>query len=122
MQAYHEYEGRDFQLVGPAEYTYKEIVEFVTDVTMREVPMVDVPIGAARFVGKVYEQMINPYFTDDMMEQMLVDVVAKNDPNLLTFADLEITPVSLDKVAFDYLNRFRRGGHFTLVEGYHKSF
>jgi hypothetical protein len=33
--------------------------------------------------------------------------------------DLNIEPMSMDKVAFEYLHRFRQGGHFTLAEGYH---
>jgi hypothetical protein len=43
----------------------------------------------------------------------------KNNNNWLTLKDLNIEPMSMDKVAFEYLHRFRQGGHFTLAEGYH---
>jgi hypothetical protein len=46
-------------------------------------------------------------------------VLPRNDQGWLGFEDLNIEPASMDKVAFEYLHRFRKGGHFVLVEGYH---
>jgi NADH dehydrogenase (ubiquinone) 1 alpha subcomplex subunit 9 len=84
-----------------------------------EVNLVSVPVSAAKAFGKAMEYTNAPAVTEDGVEQMLEDNVARTDPNLLTFKDLDISPVSVDKVAFDYLARFRAGGHFRLVEGYH---
>ena len=36
-----------------------------------------------------------------------------------TLADLGVVPSSMDKYSFDFLHRFRPGGHFTMVQGYH---
>lgn len=106
--------------MGPDEYSYKELVEFVADVTMKyDVELIDVPVGVAKVAGKFMGELINPWLTKDLVEEMLVDVVAKKDPNLLTFSDLDVTPQSLDRLAFDWLSRFRTGGHFKLAQGYH---
>lgn len=116
---HEEFQGKTFQLAGPAEYSYKEVVEFVADVTFNKPPMVDVPLPLANFTGRLFEQTINPFLTPDMIAQMQEDVVEVPNSGMLTMRDLDIVPQSMDKVAFDYLHRFRAGGHFTKVEGYY---
>jgi hypothetical protein len=106
-------------LAGPNEYSYKEMVEFVNDVGDMEANLVSVPVSFAKAFGRANEFMNGPIVTADGVEQMLEDNVARTDPNLLTFKDLDIEPVAVDKVAFDYLARFRAGGHFRVVAGYH---
>lgn len=119
MQNYEVYQGRDFQLVGPAVYSYRELAEFVSDVTLMDPVLIDMPLPVARLASAVANQLISPVGSVDMVQQMLEDVVEKSDPNLLGLKDLGIEPTSLDQVAFDYLARFRKGGHFRLVQGYH---
>ena len=63
----------------------------------------DIPLSVANFTGSLIEQTINPFLTHDM----------------LGMKDLNVDCASMDKVAFDYLHRFRLGGHFTKVEGYY---
>ena len=46
-QAYKDFEGKTFQLAGPAEYSYKEIIEFVSDVTAVKKPLIDLPPSLA---------------------------------------------------------------------------
>lgn len=116
---YDTFAGRTFQLTGPAEYTYKELAEFVQDVTLVRKPLVDIPINVATFAGKFIEELVHPVLSVDAVVQLQHDIVEKKDASLLTLKDLEIEPVSLDRIAFDYLHRFRKGGHFTLVQGYH---
>ena len=106
-------------MAGPAEYTYKEVVEFVQDVTTLKKNLIDVPVNAAAYAGKLYQETINPFLTEDMIIQLTEDVVEKADKELLTLKDLGIEASSMDKMAFDYLHRFRPGGHFTMVQGYH---
>ena len=40
VRASSELEGRDVNLVGPAEYTYKELVEYILDLTKKNTPYV----------------------------------------------------------------------------------
>lgn len=51
--------------------------------------------------------------------QMMEDVLPRADKDWLTMADLDIQPASMDRVAFEFLHRFRTGGHFRLAKGYH---
>jgi NADH dehydrogenase (ubiquinone) 1 alpha subcomplex subunit 9 len=113
------YAGATVQLCGPAEYTYKEVVEFVSDVTTVKKPLVDVPESAALLAGRFIQETVTPILTEDHIAQLKEDVVAVEGSSMLTIQDLGIEPQSMDKVAFDFLHRFRPGGHFTLVGGYH---
>lgn len=119
VKNYETFAGKTFQLTGPAEYTYKELAEYVQDVTLIRKPLVDIPPHVAAFAGKWIEELVNPVLTSDSVIELQQSIVEKKDPNLLTLKDLEIEPSSLDRIAFDYLHRFRKGGHFTLVSGYH---
>lgn len=113
-------QGKTFQLVGPAEYSYKEVAEFVSDVTLMRCTLVDYPVPLANFVGGALDMGIAPLLSKDMVEQLQEDVLPIiNDPALMGFKDLGIDATSMDKVAFDWLHRFRPGGHFNLVKGYH---
>lgn len=150
-----KFAGRDFELAGPAEYSYKEVVEFVSDVSTVKKPLVDVPFAVANLAAKFVNETISPFLTPDMIEQLQEDVlptkqgltlkdfspeaikkltsssvegledidleaiVKREATRPLTFKDLDMEPASMDKAAFDYIHRFRPGGHFTLVQGYH---
>lgn len=94
-------------------------MEFVSDVTGVKKTLVDIPLPVAKLIGTGLQETMNPFFSVDTIAQLSEDVVLKDDASLLTLADLDVVPVSMDKVAFDYLHRFRPGGHFTVVQGYH---
>ena len=79
----------------------------------------EIPEFVAMAAGKVLNETIEPLLTEDQVIQMKEDCVLSADPKLKTFADLNMEPSSMDKYAFDFLHRFRPGGHFTQVEGYH---
>eukprot|EP01035_Chromulina_nebulosa_P017412 gene17412-22961_t len=117
---YQEYQGRTFQLAGPDEYSYKEVVEFVSDVTTLKASIVDIPIPIAKLFSKIENELIKPVITPDQINQILEDNILLVNPDYLTFKDLGIKPLSMDLKAFDFLIRFRPGGHFRYVEGYHK--
>ena len=89
------------------------------DVTTVKKPLVDVPEFAAMAAGRFLDETIAPLLTPDQVIMMKEDCVLKEDRSLKTFADLGMEPSSMDKYAFDFLHRFRPGGHFTQVQGYH---
>lgn len=101
------------------EYTHREVAKFVQDVIMREKICLEVPEEAARLFGRVVQELVSPIFTVDMVGQILEDNILSPKDGVLTFNDLGITPSRMDRHAFDYLHRFRKGGHFTLARGYH---
>ena len=47
-----KFKGKTFQLYGPAEYSFKEVYEFVTDITTKKKTMIDVPLPVAQFAGR----------------------------------------------------------------------
>ena len=89
--------------------------------TLHRKPLVDVPVPVAKLAGRVVNNLIQPFFTEDSIIQLTENVVANNaaSTGLRNLSDLGIEPLSMDKVAFDYLHRFRAGGHFVTVRGYH---
>lgn len=114
-----DFAGSTFQLTGPAEYTYKEVVEFVSDVTTVKRPLLDIPVPIARLVAGLVEKGINPLLTTDGVQRLLENEVVQDDPALRSFHDVGIEAATMDKVAFDYLHRYRPGGHFKIVKGYY---
>ena len=78
---------------------------------------------------KFSDKTINPYFTTDNLQQMLEDNVVTDEmkasmangdvTNCFGFEDLGIVPTDMAKVSSDYLSRFRSGGHFRKIQGYH---
>ena len=106
-------------MAGPDEYTYREIVEFVSDLTGNKANMVDMPSSILSAVASVYELFPRPMVTQDIIERMSEDNVLIPYDHLRTFEDLGIVPGSLEDNSFDYLHRFRPGGHFKMVEGYY---
>lgn len=119
VHRHDEFKGSTFELAGPAEYSYREVVEFVQDMIASEKPVIDVPSNIAGMAGSILENVINPILTADGIKQMTEDVLPSGAAGVKTFADVDIVPQPMDKVAFDYMHRFRPGGHFTQVEGYH---
>ena len=124
VNRHDEFKGQTFHLTGPAEYTMKEVVEFVSDITTLKKPLVDVPVAAGKLAGRFVEQLIAPVLTEDGVALLLEDNVEKPQKEgqaqqYLTLKDLHIEPHSMDKVSFDFMHRFRPGGHFVKVEGYH---
>ena len=71
-------QGGTFQLAGPAEYSYKEIAEFVQDVTTVKKPLVDIPEFAATAAGNLLNETIEPLPTPDQVIQMKEDCVLKS--------------------------------------------
>jgi len=121
VDQHEQYAGKTFQLAGPAEYSYKEVAEFVSDISTLRKPLVDVPLPAAELAGRAVEELVSPWFTQDSIRQLTEDVLPqpKETTGWLDMEDLQLEATSMDKVAFEYLHRFREGGHFTLAEGYH---
>ena len=94
---------------------------------MRKKLCLEVSPTSAVLAGRFVQELIAPMWTEDMVHQLLEDNILKataeeeggGGSSVLTFADLDMTPSRMDRHAFDYLHRFRKGGHFTLAKGYY---
>jgi hypothetical protein len=96
-------------------YSYREIVEFVSDLIARPAFMVGVPLLAWKLAAAT------PIVNGDLLKRMTEDNILIDDGTKLTFADLGMTPTSIENEAFDFLHQYRAGGHFRQVEGYYSS-
>ncbi|KAG1171706.1 hypothetical protein G6F70_006804 [Rhizopus microsporus] len=105
--------GKTYELYGPKEYKVKEIFELAREISMKPIPIRNVPDNILKLVATAidklpYNQMVSP----DLIERMKLD--DKPTPGALTFADLYIEPTSLEAVAIQFLRRFRSNAVFDL--------
>mmetsp|Transcript_2869 Transcript_2869/g.4531 ORF Transcript_2869/g.4531 Transcript_2869/m.4531 type:complete len:403 (-) Transcript_2869:82-1290(-) len=122
------YEGKTIDCFGSRDFTYKELAEFVYDITSQYPELIDVPKSVMLNIAKITQFQPNPMMTPDLVELWSEDYVAKSPEwyesqvgadKVLTMADLGVEATPIEKIAFRYLHRFRKGGHFVLAEGYH---
>jgi len=126
-----EFEGRDVDVFGDADYTYRELAQMVYDITEQKPSMVDFPKKYLKAATKVLQFQTlgqGPMLTPDLVELWSEDYVAPmtqeeydaqpRADKILTMKDLGIEATPIEKIAFAYLHRFRTGGHFSGTEGY----
>ena len=119
IEARGAFSGARVDLAGPAEFTRKEIMEFIYDITKQQVTMVPVPAPFMRAAAYIADAIPQPYTTVDEVNLWLEDETLEPKEGTFTFEDLGIEPTPIDKIAFQYLHRFRKGGHFVDSAGYH---
>lgn len=124
------FEGKTIDCFGPDDFTYRELAEFVYDITSQEPKMRDIPKSAYLALAKFTQVMANPSLTTDLVELWSEDYTprmsqeeykaqSRAKDGILTMIDFDIEPVPVQKIAFEYLHRFRQGGHFILADSYH---
>jgi len=121
-----KFEGKTVDCFGAQDFTYKELADFVYDITSQEPRKVDLPKELVKTMAKGLELLPYPILTQDMVEHMSEDCVPsmtpeeyKSQDSFLTMENFGVKQTPIEKVAFDYLHRFRKGGHFVLTGGYH---
>lgn len=124
-----KFEGRTVDVFGPQDYSYKELAEFVYDITGQETPVVDVPRDMAKLGARGFNMLGHPHMTPDQVDLWCEDFIPSmtqeeydampSSEKIYTMKDFGIDAVPIEKIAFNYLHRFREGGHFSLAKGYH---
>lgn len=124
-----KFEGRTVDVFGPQDYSYKELAEFVFDITQQQTKTMDMPKDVGGLVGKGLNLMGKPMLTPDMVELWSEDFIPEKTQEeydamsakekIYTMKDFGVEAVPMEKVAFNYLHRFREGGHFVDAAGYH---
>eukprot|EP00521_Asterionellopsis_glacialis_P010049 CAMPEP_0195289318 /NCGR_PEP_ID=MMETSP0707-20130614/5647_1 /TAXON_ID=33640 /ORGANISM="Asterionellopsis glacialis, Strain CCMP134" /LENGTH=389 /DNA_ID=CAMNT_0040349309 /DNA_START=29 /DNA_END=1198 /DNA_ORIENTATION=+ len=123
------FEGKTVDCFGPTDYSYKELAQFVYDITGQDPTLTEMPKEAVKTFAKVLQYERTPMITPDLVELWSEDYLPqmtaeeykaqKGDNKILTMADCGVTATPIEKIAFRYLHRFRAGGHFAIAEGYH---
>jgi NADH dehydrogenase (ubiquinone) 1 alpha subcomplex subunit 9 len=129
VDAPEKFEGRTVDCFGPQDYSYKELAAFVYDITGQEPSILDVPRETGGTIAKGLNLMGTPILTPDMVEMWSEDFIPSmtqeeydaqpTKEKIFTLKDLGIDSVPMEKIAFNYLHRYREGGHFSLEKGYH---
>ena len=121
-----KFEGRRVDCFGPQDYSYLELARFVYDITGQEPTVSDIPSQVVKYGANVLQYMGNPMLTPDMVNLMSVDYLPEltdeeyaAQTEVFTMENLGVKATPIEKLAFKYLHRFRKGGHFILAEGYH---
>lgn len=115
--------GRIYELGGPAVYSFRELVEYVLEVTERRRMIAALPDGAARLQAGVTEFLDRISFglmPDDLVltrDQLLMlardNVVSEQAvAEGRTLEGIGIAPSSVEAIVPSYLKRFRRRGQF----------
>jgi NADH dehydrogenase len=106
--------GATYELGGPRDASFRELLELMLSVIRRKRPIVAVPIPVAKIQGMVLGQLarvgIAPPITLDQVKMLERDNVVS--PGAKSLADLGITPTSMEAILPAYLARFRPSGQY----------
>lgn len=125
-----KFEGREIDCFGPTDYSYRELAEFVDDITERRRPIFNLPYDYYKMLAKVLQYQRDPYVVPDLVDLWSEDFLPRMSPEaykqqtddatkILTMEDLGIQALPIEKEAFEFLHYYRFGGHFHRVQGYH---
>lgn len=100
--------GRTYELGGPRVWSFRELMAYVLQETRRRRPLVEVPLGVARFQARLGEYVPGKPFTRDQLALLGRDNVVT--PGVPDLAALGIVPTPVELIVPEYLVRFRPGG------------
>ncbi|MGL4323675.1 MAG: complex I NDUFA9 subunit family protein [Beijerinckiaceae bacterium] len=106
--------GRVYELGGPDTKTFRELMQYVLDVTGRKRLIAAIPVPLARIQATVLEMLPGRLLTNDQITSLQTDNVvsspAVNEGR--TLQGMGIRPTAMEAVVPGYLWRFRRMGEF----------
>ncbi|MDX5411445.1 MAG: complex I NDUFA9 subunit family protein [Rhodobacterales bacterium] len=110
-----------YELGGPDVSTFRELMQQMLDVIQRRRMIVNIPFAVARVMGfgfdmlnKVTLGLVPAQITRDQVRNLARDNVVADGAR--GFADLGITPVSLEAVLPDYLWPYRPSGQYAAIK------
>jgi NADH dehydrogenase len=105
--------GQTYELAGPADFSFRQLMEIMLQVIERRRILLPAPFAAAELLGGLGDLAsfaIAPPITSDQVRMLRTDNVASGQyPGLEA---LGITPTTLEAVLPTYLYRYRRGGQY----------
>ena len=114
-----EADGRTYELGGPEELTFRQLMEFTLDTIGRKRLLVPVPWGVAKIQAMILGLLPKPLLTTDQVELLKTDniVSAPARRERRTLEGLGIAPSGIEGIVPGYLYRYRRAGQFTAPRG-----
>lgn len=99
-----EAQGQIYEIGGPQIFTFKEILEYILNVTGKKRRLVNISFGVATGMGTLAECLPTPPLTRDQVRLLKHDNVVS--PNAKGLSALGISPTSIDMIVPQYLARF----------------
>ncbi len=92
--------GKTFELAGPIQYSFREILELILSTTGRRRLLLPIPFCLAKIKAFFFEFLPHPILTRDQVELLKYNNILSKDNGLIT---LQITPTPMDTVISGYL-------------------
>jgi len=110
-----KFEGKTYELGGPEVKSFKDLLNYVVDVTMRKRLLLPVPFPVASLLSIVTGLLPKSPLTSDQVELLKSDnvVSATAESEGRTLKGLGIVARSFESVVPSYLYRYRKAGQFT---------
>lgn len=99
-----------YELGGPDIVSFRDIYQKLFEFTGRKRMLVSLPWGVANIQAHILNLLPTPLLTPDQVISLKTDNIVQE--NAKTFANLGITPRSMDSILPTYLTRYRPGGRF----------
>ena len=99
-----------YELGGPKNYSFKELMEILLKEIKKKRFLVSVPWSFAKFQSYFLQMMPNPLLTPDQVELLKHNNIVSGD--YPTLKDLGITETPIESILPKYIYRFRSGGQF----------
>lgn len=114
-----EANGRIYELGGPEELTFKQLMQFTLDTIGRKRLLVPVPWAVAKMQAMVLGLLPKPLLTTDQVELLRTDNVVSEQAanNKRTLEGLGIAASGIEAIVPTYLYRYRKAGQFTAPKG-----
>jgi len=106
----NNFEPKTYELGGPENYSFKELMEILLTEIKKKRFLVPVPYGLAKFQSYFLQMMPNPLLTPDQVELLKHNNIVSGD--YPTLKDLGITGTPIKNILSKYIYRFRTGGQF----------
>ena len=102
-----------YELYGPTNYSMAELNELVEREAMKKRRHVNVPKRIMKPVARYANKLLWwPIHSEDEVEREFIDQVI--DPSAKTFKDLDMEPVELSSLTYEYLKSYRSSSYYDL--------
>jgi NADH dehydrogenase (ubiquinone) 1 alpha subcomplex subunit 9 len=102
-----------YELYGPTNYSMAELNELVEREAMKKRRHVNVPKAIMKPVARYANKLLWwPIHSEDEVEREFIDQVI--DPSAKTFKDLDMEPVELSSLTYEYLKSYRSSSYYDL--------
>lgn len=94
-----------YELGGPNIYSFKEILDYIQEVTGKKRFYLSIPFSAAKLLGSILEKLPFVILTKDQVKLLQTDSITQSRTK--TFYDLAIQPKSAEEIVPSYLKRYQ---------------